>query len=135
MHESFSRFYFLHCGSGSGDPKRVQRQVGLVDAQSRAAAHTGSECLGWAGHIVGEGYTCQGNILAGEDVVKVMAETFETTPGGLWDRLVAALEAGQEASGDRRGQQSAALLVVRKAGGYGGLSDRFIDLRVDDHPD
>jgi uncharacterized Ntn-hydrolase superfamily protein len=118
----------------SGDPQHVRRQAGLVDAQGRAAAYTGQECTEWAGHLVGEGYTCQGNILAGEAVLGAMAEAFETAKGGPWGRLIAALEAGQEAGGDRRGQQSAALLIVRKAGGYGGLSDRFIDLRVDDHP-
>lgn len=119
----------------AGDPQRDQRQVALVDAQGKVAAYTGSGCLEWAGHVLGEGYACQGNILTGEEVAKAMAKAFERASGGLWDRLLTALEAGQEAGGDRRGKQSAALLVVREAGGYGGLSDRFIDLRVDDHPE
>lgn len=87
----------------------------------------------WAGHLVGEGYACQGNILVSEDTVRAMAEAFESTSGPLADRLMAALAAGQAAGGDSRGQQSPALLVVRTAGGYDGRNDRFIDLRVDDH--
>ena len=111
-----------------------QRQVGLVDARGRAASFTGKECFEWAGHVVGRGYACQGNILASEAVVKGMARAFESTEGDLPVRLLAALHAGQKAGGDRRGQQSAALLVVRANGGYGGLNDRWIDIRVDDHP-
>lgn len=116
------------------DANAVQRQVGLVDAQGRAAAFTGEKCFDWAGHIVGDGYCCQGNILVSEETVQAMANTFESTAGSLADRLVAALGAGQDAGGDSRGRQSAALLVVRAAGGYDGRNDRFIDLRVDDHP-
>lgn len=116
------------------DPLREQRQVGIVDAQGRAAAHTGKECYSWAGHLVGEGWCCQGNILVSEETVRAMAEAFQKAQGELAERLLAALAAGQEAGGDRRGQQSAALLVVRAGGGYGGTSDRYIDLRVDDHP-
>lgn len=117
------------------DSKAVQRQVGIVDAFGRAAAFTGDKCFEWAGHVVGDGYACQGNILVGEDTVQAMADTFESTDGPLADRLVAALVAGQAAGGDSRGRQSAALLVVRTAGGYDGRNDRFIDLRVDEHPD
>jgi len=116
------------------DEGRTQRQVGVVDAQGRAAAFTGDGCLPWAGHIIGTHYTCQGNILVDERTVQAMAETFEVTSGELAERLVAALVAGQAAGGDRRGQQSAGLLVVRENGGYGGFNDRYIDLRVDDDP-
>lgn len=117
------------------DKDREQRQVGIVDAKGRAAAFTGKKCLPWAGHLVGKGYAVQGNILAGEQVVKAMAQAFENTKGELAERLMAALEAGESAGGDARGKQSAALLVVRKGGGYGGFDDRYIDLRVDDHPE
>jgi uncharacterized Ntn-hydrolase superfamily protein len=110
------------------------RQVLLVDAAGRAAAHTGEVCFNWAGHIVGENFACAGNILVGEETVKAMARTFQETQAPLAERLVAALAAGQAAGGDSRGQQSAALLVVRTAGSYGGRGDRYIDLRVDDHP-
>ncbi len=116
------------------DKDRARRQVGMVDAHGNAAAYTGEGCFEWAGHIVGEGFACQGNILVSEETVQAMARTFEESEGELADRLVAALEAGQEAGGDSRGRQSAALLVVREEGGYGGLNDRWIDLRVDDHP-
>jgi uncharacterized Ntn-hydrolase superfamily protein len=111
-----------------------QRQVLLVDAAGRAAAHTGEKCHHWAGHIVSDGYACAGNILVGQDTVQAMARAFEESQGALPERLVAALAAGQAAGGDSRGQQSAALLVVRTAGGYGGRDDRYVDLRVDDHP-
>lgn len=112
-----------------------QRQVLLVDAGGQAAAHTGESCFHWAGHIVGEGYACAGNILVGQETVQAMAKTFEASSGPLAERLVAALAAGQAAGGDSRGQQSAALLVVRTGGGYGSRNDRYIDLRVDDHTD
>src|SRR5574337_339378 len=118
----------------SKDPMAKQRQVGLVDSRGRAASFTGEECFAWAGSVVGRNYACQGNILAGEDVVKGMARAFESTDGDLPVRMLAALHAGQKAGGDQRGQQSAALLVVREKGGYGGLNDRWIDVRVDDHP-
>ncbi len=118
----------------SRDKMAAQRQVGLVDARGRSASFTGDECFEWAGHVVGRNHACQGNILAGEDVVKGMARAFESTEGDLPVRLLAALHAGQRAGGDKRGQQSAALLVVREKGGYGGLNDRWIDVRVDDHP-
>lgn len=117
------------------DPAATNRQVGIVDATGRAAAFTGEDCNDWAGEHVGDGYAVQGNILAGEEVVKAMAESFEAAEGVLAERLLAALEAGQEAGGDKRGRQSAALLVVRENWGYGGLNDRFRDLRVDEHPE
>lgn len=117
------------------DPKAADRQVGIVDAQGRAAAHTGSACFDWAGHVVGEGFTCQGNILTGADVVQAMAEAFRQSSGRLEQRLYAALVAGDQAGGDKRGRQSAAIVVVKPNGGYGGDTDRYLDLRVDDHPD
>lgn len=119
----------------AADPEREQRQVGLVDASGGAAAHTGSACHDWAGHHVGEGFTCQGNILAGARVVEAMAEGYQAASGPLAERLLAALLAGDDAGGDRRGRQSAAVLVARPNGGYGGDNDRYLDLRVDDHPD
>ncbi len=118
----------------STDEGRASRQVGIVAATGEPATYTGNGCYRWAGGLVGEHYACQGNILVGQETVQAMAQTFEQTPGYLCDRLVAALAAGQAAGGDSRGQQSAALLVVRESGGYGGYNDRFIDLRVDDHP-
>lgn len=116
------------------DEGRAQRQVGIVPAKGAPASYTGEGCYPWAGGRVGEHYACQGNILVSQDTVEAMARTFEETGGMLCDRLVAALAAGQEAGGDSRGQQSAALLVVCEKGGYGGFNDRFIDLRVDDAP-
>ena len=117
------------------DRGREKRQVGILDASGRAAIFTGKECQDWAGGVVGKDCACQGNILAGEGVVRSMARAFEEAKGDLGDRMIAALEAGQGAGGDRRGMQSAALLVVRERGGYGGFWDRYRDLRVDDHPD
>ncbi len=116
------------------DENREHRQVGVVDAHGRVAAWTGRECLPWAGHRLGDGFTCQGNILTGPGVVEGMAEAFARTSGPLPERLLAALAAGQREGGDSRGQQSAALLVVKDRGSYGGYLDRYIDLRVDDHP-
>jgi len=116
------------------DDRSASRQVGIVGITGTPATYTGEECFPWAGGQTGEHHTCQGNILVGEDTVLAMARTFEETTGPLSDRLVAALAAGQTAGGDSRGQQSAALLVVREGGGYEGFNDRFIDLRVDDHP-
>ncbi|MFQ6013515.1 MAG: DUF1028 domain-containing protein [Thermoplasmata archaeon] len=116
------------------DPQAPVRQVGLVNAQGRAAAYTGKECLEWAGHVVGRGFCALGNILASKDVVHDMARAYEEAEDALPERLLAALQAGQAAGGDRRGQQSAALLVVRAGGSYGGFTDRYIDVRVDDHP-
>jgi uncharacterized Ntn-hydrolase superfamily protein len=117
------------------DEGREDRQVGLVDASGVAATFTGDRCMEWAGGVAGEGFAAQGNILAGEEVVAELARVFTETEGDLSDRLLAALLAGDAAGGDRRGRQSAALLVVREAGGYEGRNDRYIDLRVDDHPD
>ena len=116
------------------DEGRAVRQVGIVDAQGTAATFTGESCLSWAGGRSGPGFALQGNILAGPTVVEAMAEAFEVTSGDLASRMVAALAAGQAAGGDARGRQSAALVVVREGGGYGGYNDRYIDLRVDDHP-
>ena len=114
------------------DSGRATRQVGIVDAKGNVAHYTGDECNEWAGAVSGKHYTAQGNILAGEEVVKAMSKAFEETDGELADKLMAALFAGQEAGGDVRGQQSAALLVVQEGSGYGGFNDRHIDLRVDD---
>jgi uncharacterized Ntn-hydrolase superfamily protein len=118
-----------------GDEDREHRQLGVVDARGLAATFTGSECFEWAGGVTGEHYAAQGNILVGEATVEAMARTYQETDGDLAARLLAALDAGQEAGGDSRGKQSAALLVVREGGGYGGDNDRVLDLRVDDHPD
>jgi uncharacterized Ntn-hydrolase superfamily protein len=119
-----------------GDDERALRQVGMVDRQGKAAAFTGEECMYWAGHIVGESFTCQGNILI-PGTVEAMAAAYERARGGegeLADWLVAALAAGQEAGGDLRGRQAAGVIVVREGGGYGGNNDRYLDLRVDDDP-
>jgi uncharacterized Ntn-hydrolase superfamily protein len=110
------------------------RQAAVVDTKGRVAAHTGKECLDWAGHVTGDGYSCQGNILASSKVVESMAKAYEETKGDLIDKLLQALTAGQGAGGDRRGQQSAAILIVREKGGYEGYTDKYLDLRVDDHP-
>lgn len=115
-----------------GDEHRDRRQAGIVDAQGRTAAWTGTRCSPWAGHRGGDGFTCQGNLLAGPAVIDAVAETFASSTGPLPERLVSALAAGQEQGGDRRGQQSAVLLVVRDQGGPLGLNDRYVDLRVDD---
>jgi uncharacterized Ntn-hydrolase superfamily protein len=116
------------------DDGREVRQVGVVDAQGASATFTGESCLHWAGGRTGPGYAVQGNILSGPAVVDAMAEAYELTGGDLATRMVAALAAGQAAGGDARGRQSAALVVAREGGGYGGYNDRYIDLRVDDHP-
>ena len=116
------------------DEGRARRQVGLVDAQGLAATFTGHECNAWAGGLTGTYFAAQGNILASGATVEAMAKTFEEAQGELADRLVTALAAGQAAGGDRRGRQSAAVLVVRSEGGYGGCNDRYLDLRVDDDP-
>lgn len=117
------------------DPDREQRQLGVVDAKGRAATFTGAGCHDWAGGRTGAGYAAQGNILVSGATVDALAETFEQTAGAtLAERLLDCLDAAQAAGGDRRGQQSAALLVVERDGGYAGLSDTLVDLRVDDHP-
>ena len=117
------------------DPGRDHRQVGIVDAEGGAASHTGPACLDWAGSLTGDGYAVQGNVLAGEEVVLAMQAAWEESDPDLplARRLLAALVAGDDAGGDRRGRQSAALLVVREEAGYGGLDDIAVDLRVDDH--
>jgi uncharacterized Ntn-hydrolase superfamily protein len=109
------------------------RQVGIINAKGEAATFTGDKCFPWCGGVMGENYCCQGNILAGEAVVKAMEKTFLETKGEFGARLLAALKAGQDAGGDKRGMQSAALLIVREGWGYGGQNDRYRDLRVDEH--
>jgi uncharacterized Ntn-hydrolase superfamily protein len=115
------------------DDGRDERQLGVVDASGGAATFTGSGCHAWAGGRTGEGYAAQGNILVSAETVDALAETFETTTGTLAERLLEALAAADAAGGDSRGRQSAALLVVERDGGYAGLSDTLLDLRVDDH--
>ena len=119
----------------AADDKREERQAGIVDADGRAATFTGSGCNPWAGGVTGDGYAIQGNILVGPDVVAEMERAWRASDRSapLTRRLLAALQAGDNAGGDKRGRQSAALLVVTEAGGYGGGSDVFADLRVDDH--
>jgi uncharacterized Ntn-hydrolase superfamily protein len=117
----------------SADDDREHRQLGVVDAKGRSASFTGDECQDWAGGRTGECYAAQGNILVSEATVDALAATFEGTTGLLAERLLDCLDAAQAAGGDSRGQQSAALLVVEKDGGYAGLSDSVFDLRVDDH--
>lgn len=119
----------------SEDPDREKRQLAVVDSKGRAAAFTGKECIEWKGHEARENFSVQGNILAGPQVIDEMAKAFERTEGELVDKLLAALKAGDGAGGDKRGKQSAAILVVRKGGGFIGLSDKYVDLRVDDHPE
>ena len=121
-------------GLTDADDLWSQRQAGIVDAQGRTATYTGDDCFEWAGGRTGLGYACQGNILTGPEVVDAMANSFESSGGTLARRLFEALAAGDAAGGDRRGRQSAALLVVRAGGGYAGGSDIAVDLRVDDHP-
>ncbi|MBB6454769.1 putative Ntn-hydrolase superfamily protein [Salirhabdus euzebyi] len=119
----------------SKDEGRSERQVGMVDANGNAATYTGEDCLYWAGGRAGKHYAAQGNILVNEQTVEAMAETFEKSNGSLAERLLQALDAGQAAGGDKRGMQSAAIYIVKEKGGYAEANDRFIDLRVDDHPD
>lgn len=116
------------------DAGRSARQVGILDAQGRAATFTGDDCFDWCGGFIGDGFAVQGNTLAGAAVVEEMARLFRGRPGPLTERLIGALAAGQAAGGDRRGQQSAALLVVRDGGGYGGHDDRYCSISVYDHP-
>jgi uncharacterized Ntn-hydrolase superfamily protein len=130
------------------DPQPSQRQVGMVDAHGNSASWTGDSTFDWAGgrtgggHVGGKGqlisgygYAAQANIMVSDATVRNMAETFERSRGALADRLIAALVAGQAGGGDKRGMQSAALLVVRARGGYLGGTDRYIDIRVYDAPD
>jgi uncharacterized Ntn-hydrolase superfamily protein len=116
------------------DPERETRQLGVVDAQGRAASFTGRECFAWAGGRTGSCYAAQGNILVSQETVEALADTFEATAGRpLAERLLECLVAAQAAGGDRRGQQAAGLLVVERDSGYLRLSDVMVDLRVDDH--
>jgi uncharacterized Ntn-hydrolase superfamily protein len=118
----------------AADDGRAERQLGVVDAQGGSATFTGAECMDWAGGLTGPCFAAQGNILVGEETVTALARTFAATEGRpLAERLLECLAAAQAAGGDRRGQQSAALLVVERDGGYAGLSDVLVDLRVDDH--
>ena len=117
------------------DALREERQAGIVDASGRSATFTGHGCFAWAGGRTGPDYAAQGNIIAGAAVVDGLAETFEAGGRPLPELLVSCLMAADAAGGDRRGRESAALLVVREGGGYAGGNDRWIDLRVDDHPD
>jgi uncharacterized Ntn-hydrolase superfamily protein len=119
----------------AADSGAAQRQAAIVDSRGGVAAHTGEACYAWAGHKTGEGFSCQGNILTGPETLDAMARAFTAGSGELADRLVQALLAGDLVGGDRRGKQSAGVLVVRPQGGYGGDTDRYLDLRVDDHPE
>lgn len=115
------------------DEKFASRQVGIVDAKGKSITFTGEDCFDWAGGYAGENFAVQGNILVDQETVKVMKTKFLETEGSLAERLLSALHAGELAGGDSRGKQSAALLVVKENGSYGGYNDRYIDLRVDDH--
>jgi uncharacterized Ntn-hydrolase superfamily protein len=115
------------------DDNPEQRQVGIVSATGGAVTHTGAQCINWAGGATGFGYAIQGNILTGSEVVRDMENVFLNTAGTLAKRLYNALVAGDRAGGDSRGRQSAALLLVKEGAGYGGYTDRAIDIRVDDH--
>lgn len=117
------------------DDQRELRQVGIADASGRSASFTGSKCLPHAVSMTGPGYACQGNVLASPDVVPSMVDAFLSTPGALAERMIESLRAGQLAGGDARGQEAAAIVVVKPGGGYGGNHDRYIDLRVDHHPE
>jgi len=120
----------------SADEERAHRQLGIVDADGRSATYTGEECHAWAGGRTGAGYASQGNILVSSETVDALAETFEASAGNrLAERLLDCLDAAEAAGGDSRGRQSAAFLVVERDGGYAGLSDVLVDLRVDDHPE
>lgn len=115
------------------DKQRDHRQAGIIDSEGNAASFTGKDCTAWAGSVVGKHFAVQGNMLTGPEVVEAMAKAFQETEGILAERLLASLKAGQEAGGDKRGRQSAALIIVREDWGYGGMNDRFRDIRVDEH--
>ncbi len=117
------------------DEGRALRQVGMVDALGRPATFTGDDCFAWAGGTTGDHFAAQGNILVGPQVVDAMGEAYQASTGELPDRLLAALQAGDQAGGDRRGRQSAAILVVKASAGYAGFNDRWLDYRVDDAAD
>ena len=116
------------------DPNREHRQLAIIAIDGNASMFTGRKCMDWAGGKRGPGYAVIGNILTGPKVIDAMAQGFEDSNGTLAEKMLLSLQAGQKAGGDKRGRQSAALLVVREGWGYGGLTDRFRDLRVDDHP-
>jgi len=116
------------------DDLKENRQLGIIDSYGNAASYTGSKCFEWAGHIVGKNFACQGNILASERVVKAMAKSYEKIDGDLIDKLLGVLKAGQEKGGDKRGRESAAILIVKEKGAYDGGTDKYIDIRVDEHP-
>ncbi|RLS21207.1 MAG: DUF1028 domain-containing protein [Planctomycetota bacterium] len=116
------------------DSGREIRQIGVVDKNGMTANYTGAKCNQWAGAKAGKNYTCQGNLLTGPEVLDSMAKGFEETKGSLGVRLLFSLAAGEKAGGDKRGKQSAALLVVKPNGGPNSLGDRWLDFRVDDHP-
>ncbi|MGI9018374.1 MAG: DUF1028 domain-containing protein [Euzebya sp.] len=119
-----------------GDPMASQRQTGLVAADGRSASHTGEDCFGWRGHLTGPGFAAQGNVLAGPEVVQAMGRVFsDSATRPLAHRLLDTLQAGQDAGGEKRGMESAALLVCQPGGGYGGNHDRLVDLRVDHDDD
>lgn len=117
------------------DEGKDLRQVAVINADGEASAFTGSECYDWAGHKVGRNHSAQGNILVSEETVTAMSETFERAEGTLAERLIEALAAAQQAGGDSRGKQSAAVYVLQEGAGYGGYNDVKVDLRVDDHPE
>ena len=119
----------------ANDEKSGARQVGIVDASGRSAIYSGEDCFEWAGGIAGTNFAIQGNLLVSEDTVQAMKTVFLQHEGAFAERLLAALQAGESAGGDKRGKQSAALLIVKENGSYGGYTDRYIDLRVDDHVD
>ena len=118
----------------AGDDGRGHRQAGIVDGAGRAASHTGSATIPWAGGRTGPGIAAQGNLLAGASVVDALIDTYTAGGAAFPELLLRALKGADEQGGDRRGRESAAMLIVREGGGYGGGTDRWIDLRVDDHP-
>ena len=115
------------------DPREAYRQLGVIAPEGNSSIHTGIKCMDWAGGQMGRNFAVLGNLLAGPEVIEAMAEGFKEANGTLSERMIDSLRAGQREGGDKRGRQSAALLVVRKGWGYGGLNDRFRDIRVDDH--
>ena len=116
------------------DQNREHRQLAVIGTEGNASIFTGEKCKDWAGGKTGFNYAVHGNLLAGAEVIDAMSLGFEEANGTLAERMITSLHAGQQAGGDKRGKQSAALLIVKTGWGYGGLSDRFRDLRVDDHP-
>ena len=119
----------------ANDEERELRQVGIVDAQGRSATFTGADCFEWAGGKTGANYCVQGNLLTGPEVIDQMASTFEGSKKDLPERMLDSLLAADQAGGDRRGKQSAAIYIVKPEGGYAGFNDHWIDYRIDDHED